>query len=104
MNRFLKVEIYPHLFSTLMNEPKTLMVPFNEDRIYFKTSKGWLFAEVKGEGKHLATAFLEEEPTNADDVINHDSYRVALNIVNCPFRKATRIFDDIDIYLSVVFK
>lgn len=50
MNRFLKVEIYPHLFSTLMNEPKTLMVPFNEDRIYFKTSKGWLFAEVKGKG------------------------------------------------------
>ena len=66
-----------------MNEPKTLMVPFNEDRIYFKTSKGWLFAE---------------------EVINHDSYRIALNIVNCPFRKATRIFDDLDIYLSVVFE
>lgn len=104
MNRFLKVEIYPHLFSPTLTEPKTLMVPFNEDRIYFKTSKGWLFAEVKGEGKHLATAFLEEAPTNADEVINHDSYRVAWHIVNCQFTKATRIFDDIDIYLSVVFE
>ena len=100
MKRFLKVEIYPH-FGSVLEEAKTLMVPFDQDRIHFKTSKGWLFVEVRDQA-HLCSAFLEEEPTSAENVFHDDSYRVSWNIVNCPFRKATRIFDDIDIYLSVV--
>lgn len=83
-----------------MDEPKTLILPFDEDRIYFQTSKGWLFAEVKKQA-HLCSAFLEKEPMTDEEVSHHESYRVSLNIVDCPFRKATRLFDDIDIYLSV---
>ena len=103
MSRFLKVETYCHPVTMLYDAykpSKTLVFPFDEDRIHFKTSKGWLFAEVRNE-THLGTAMLDHEPLTAEDVFEDESYRVMLNAVNCPYVKAMRTFDDIDIYLSV---
>lgn len=104
MKRYLKVEIYPHLFNRRIKEPRTFLYPFEEDSVCVETSKGWLYVAIRNE-KHVISAFLEEPPSCFEEAYNHDSYRIAPNMVTAEYRKMTRIFEDeMDIYLSLYYE
>lgn len=102
MARYLKVEVYPSLFNPNIKEPKTLEFPFETDLIYFKTTKGWFYAEARG--MNLYTAILDEKK-DLTTLIDEESCRIGKNYLsNNGWCKLIRMFEDLDIYTSVIYK
>lgn len=102
MTYYLYLDVYPRQFNTLgMKEPKHLEYEF-EENYCFKTSKGWLYIDVR-EGKHVGVAaYLQECPQYRQQAWNNERYLLHPNVVDCPFNKIMRLNEDFDVYIKVM--
>lgn len=98
MTIFLRVEIKNYE----TNEEKVVKLPFVNNWVCQKTSKGYLLAELRGENTFVA-AFLDEIPPHHPRLMHYDSVRVLIHPVDDDsYQSVWDEFDDVRIGARLV--